>query len=175
MPRASDPPPLRLPARLRPLGVRVAATAMASALTVTVVTIWIAFPPEIRAQFTLFQEGTLLLIGAILFAAGFALARCRLDLDDQGLTVVNGYRTHRFEWSQVVAISLRPGNPWAVLDLSDGTSQPVMAIQGSDGPRAATHLRQVRRVVEAHSASEPEPRRPDSDPDPGAQPGPGAG
>lgn len=158
MPAASELPPLRLPARLRPLGVRVAATVMACALTVTVVTIWLAFPPEVRAQFTVFQEATLLLIGLIIFGAGFALARCRLDIDEQGLTVVNGYRTHRFEWGQVVAISLRPGNPWAVLDLSDGTSQPVMAIQGSDGPRALTQVRQVRKVVEAHAGAEPDER-----------------
>jgi len=129
---------------------------MACALTVTVVAVWLAFPPEVRAQFTVFQEATLLLIGLILFSAGFALARCRLDVDEQGLTVVNGYRTHRYEWGQVLAISLRPGNPWAVLDLSDGTSQPVMAIQGSDGPRARTHVRQVRKVVEAHAGDEPE-------------------
>jgi hypothetical protein len=134
---------------------------MACALTVTVVTIWLAFPPEVRAQFTVFQEATLLLIGLILFGVGFALARCRLDVDEQGLTVVNGYRTHRFEWGQVVAISLRPGNPWAVLDLSDGTSQPVMAIQGSDGPRAMTQVRQVRKVVEAHAGAEPHRDGPD--------------
>ena len=167
MPPGSEVPPLRLPARLRPFGVRLAATAMATALTVTVVAIWFAFPPEVRAQFTLFQEGTLLLIGGILFTAGFALARCRLDLDEEGLTVVNGYRTHRLAWGQVVAISLRPGNPWAVLDLSDGTSQPVMAIQGSDGPRARTHVWQVRQVVEAHAGAEPEQRRPGADPDQG--------
>ena len=165
MPAASELPPLRLPARLRPLGVRLAALAMGVALTVTVVTIWLAFPPEVRAEFTLFQEGTLLLIGLILFAVGYALARCRLDLDEHGLTVVNGYRTHQFEWGQVVAISLRPGNPWAVLDLSDGTSQPVMAIQGSDGPRARTQVRQVRRVVEAHAGAEPDQRRPGPEPD----------
>lgn len=158
MPAGSEAPPLRLPARLRPFGVRLAAVVMGALLTVTCVTIWLAFPPEVRAGFTVVQDVTLLLIGLILFAIGHSLARCRLDLDESGLTVVNGYRTHRFEWGQVVAITLRPGNPWAVLDLSDGTSQPVMAIQGSDGPRAQAQVRQVRTVVEANAAAEPDKR-----------------
>ena len=155
MPAVSEPPPLRLPARLRPFGVRLAATAMACALTVTVVTIWLAFPPEVRAEFTVFQEATLLLIGSIIFGVGFALARCRLDIDEQGLTVVNGYRTHRFEWGQVVAISLRPGNPWAVLDLSDGTTQSAMGIQGSDGVKARRQVRRLRALIEAHAGTDP--------------------
>ena len=158
MPAGSEVAPLRLPTRLRPFGVRLAATMAGTMLTVTVLTVWLAFPPEVRAEFTLLQRLTLLLIALILGALGFALARCRLDIDEQGLTVVNGYVTHRFEWGQVVAISLRPGNPWAVLDLSDGTSQPVMALQGSDGARARTQVRQVRAVVEAHAAVEPDER-----------------
>ena len=75
----------------------------------------------------------LVVIGA---GIGHALARCRVDADEQGITLVNGYRTHRLEWNQVVAVTLRPGNPWAVLDLTDGTTRSALGIQGSDGPRA---------------------------------------
>ncbi len=86
---------------------------------------------------------------------GHALARCRVDADEGGLTVVNGYRSHRLDWNQVVAVTLRPGNPWAVLDLSDGTTRSALGIQGSDGARAQRQVRQLRALVDAHAASEP--------------------
>ena len=55
--------------------------------------------------------------------------------------MVNGYRSRRFEWNEVVAVTLRPGSPWAVLDLADGTTVPAMGIQGSDGARATAQVR----------------------------------
>ena len=65
----------------------------------------------------------------------------------EGLTVVNGYKTRRFEWNEVLAVQLRSGSPWAMLDLSDGTSVAAMGIQGSDGPRAVQQVREVRALV----------------------------
>ena len=68
-----------------------------------------------------------------------------------GVTVVNGYRRRAYEWSQVVAVNLRRGAPWAGMDLSDGTSIPVMAIQGSDGRRAIRAVQELRGVVTEHT------------------------
>ena len=51
----------------------------------------------------------------------------------------------------MIALPLRRGAPWAELDLSDGTTVSVMAIQGSDGDRAKT----------AGPRVPPRPRRPD--------------
>ncbi len=170
--------PPALPARFRPFGVRAAAVVLGTVLVVTVGAIWLAFPAHIRAEFTTFQRLTVLAIGAAAFAVAYGLARCRVDADTDGLTVVNGYRVHRFTWSQVVAVSLRRGNPWAVLDLSDGTSQAVLGIQGSDGARAVQHTRRLRALVEAHAALEPPyPQPPSPEPpteqDPEGEQGPG--
>lgn len=145
-----------LPLTYRPLGVRIAAAAFGAMLLLTVGAIWWAFPAEVRAEFSTFQRLTVLLMGAGVVAIGYALARSRIDLDRGGLTVVNGYRTHRLEWSQVVAVSLRSGSPWVVLDLSDGTAIPAMGIQGSDGLRARRQARELRRLVEAHAGTEPQ-------------------
>jgi hypothetical protein len=70
---------------------------------------------------------------------------------ESGLTVVNGFRTRRFAWNQVLAVTLRDGSPWAMLDLSDGTTVPAMGIQGSDGGRARRQVRQLRALVERHT------------------------
>ncbi len=144
-----------LPVRLRPLGVRVTSVVLAIVLVGTVVAVGYAMPPDVREQFTNFQKGTVIAMMLVTFVIGHALSRCRVDADEGGLTVVNGYRTHRLDWNQVVAVTLRPGNPWAVLDLSDGTTRAAMGIQGSDGSRARRQVQQLRALVDAHAGSEP--------------------
>ncbi|MGZ4460677.1 MAG: PH domain-containing protein, partial [Nocardioidaceae bacterium] len=61
--------------------------------------------------------------------------------------VVNGYRVRRYEWNEILGVTLRRGSPWAVIDLSDGTSIPAMGIQGSDGARATGQVKQLRTLV----------------------------
>jgi hypothetical protein len=144
MPAGSDLP---LPHTFRPFGVRIAIAVLGGLLTVVVVVMWLAFPPEIRAQFTAFQILTVVAFGAMFYLGGFALARSRLVAREEGLLVVNGYKTRRYEWNEVLAVTLRPGAPWATLDLSDGTTVAAMGIQGSDGVRAQQQVRQVRSLV----------------------------
>ena len=144
MPAGSDLP---LPHTFRPFGVRLAIVVLGGLLTLVVVVMWFAFPPEIRAQFTAFQILTVVAFGAMFYLGGFALARSRLVAREEGLLVVNGYKTRRYEWNEVLAVTLRPGAPWATLDLSDGTTVAAMGIQGSDGVRAQQQVRQVRSLV----------------------------
>jgi hypothetical protein len=160
MPAASDaqrPGPRGLPARFRPSGVRYAGWIFGVALLVVLVVVWLTLPGEAQDAFTGLQRATV----ALMFLAGaviaHALGRCRVDADEHGLRVVNGYRTHVLEWAQVVAVRLAPGNPWATLDLADGTSVAVMGIQGSDGQRARRQVRQLRALIEAHAGREPRP------------------
>ena len=155
MPAVSDPALPQLPVTFRPMGVRVAAVLFGVILVATVVVVWLALPPAAQEGFNLAQKATVIAMVLGGFVVGHALARCRVDADDEGLTVVNGYRTHRLAWPQVVAITLRPGSPWAVLDLTDGTTRSAMGIQGSDGARATRHTRQLKALVAALAASEP--------------------
>jgi hypothetical protein len=136
-----------LPLTFRPLGVRIAINAAGALLLVVALGMWFALPAAVRAQFTVAQILTILALGAMMYVGGFALARSRVVARAEGLTVVNGYKTRRFEWNQVLAVQLRSGSPWAMLDLSDGTSVPAMGIQGSDGPRAVQQVREVRALV----------------------------
>lgn len=167
MPAASDPtgglhgrdslgpdaPPL--PVRFRPKGVRVATVGFGILLLVAVVATWLALPDDVQEAFTVAQRLTVVAMILAAGVIGHAMARCRVDADDEGLTVVNGYRTHRLEWNQVVDVTLRPGNPWVVLDLADGTTRSAMGIQGSDGARARSQARQLRALVAAHAAPDP--------------------
>ena len=152
MPAGSEAAPAPgLPRSYRPFGVRLMIIVLGTLLTVVALTIWFAFPAAVRAQFTAFQLGTVIVLGLGFYACGYALARSRVVAREDGLTLVNGYRSRRVTWNEVIAVSLRPGSPWAIVDLSDGTSVAAMGIQASDGPRAQQHVREVRALVKAHT------------------------
>ncbi len=65
--------------------------------------------------------------------------------------MVNGYRKRTYEWSQVIAVSLRRGAPWGTLDLSDGTTISLIGVQGSDGERARRAVREIRAAIAANT------------------------
>lgn len=156
MPAASDAADAALPRTWRPFGTRIAGTVAGGGLVAVCLGVAIAFGPEIRAEFTIFQRLTLIVLGGLLFAVWFALVRCRITATEGGLTIINGYRRADYAWAQVVAIRLPQGAPWARLDLSDGTTSPVLGIQGSDGPRARAHIAEVRALIDAHHGDVPD-------------------
>ena len=149
--------PVSLPHTWRPFGVRVAGSVFGAMLVILVVAVWIAFGAEERGRFTAFQTSTLVFVGLLGFSAWYALIRSRVTADSSGLRVVNGFRRRDYEWAQLIGISLRRGAPWAGLDLSNGTSVSVLAIQGSDGQRAVDTVRALRVLISQHSAQRPDP------------------
>ena len=125
----------------------VAGVVFGGALLVVCAFAWFSFDEETRAKFTPFQRGTLVFLGLLGFAVFYALVRSRVVATAERLIVVNGFRRREYEWAEIIAVHLPPGAPWAVLDLSDGTSAPAMGIQGSDGARATTAVRQLRALI----------------------------
>ncbi len=154
MPAGSERTPVALPHTFRPLGVRLAVVGFGGMLLVLCAVVWLAFPASTRAEFDLTQRATMLAIAVGFGAAGYALARSRVVARVDGLKVVNGYRVRRYDWNEVLGVTLRRGSPWAVLDLSDGTSVAAMGIQGSDGARARTHVRQLRVLLDQQSRTD---------------------
>ena len=154
-PTSAGPPPL--PLRRRPFGVRMAGWVFGAALFLVGAVVWVALPSAVQDAFTAFQRVTVvgLFLGAVVI--GHALGRCRVDADERGLRVVNGYRTRELSWAQVVAVRLPPGSPWATLDLADGTSIAAVGVQGSDGQRARRQVAQLRSLIDSHAGREPGP------------------
>ena len=140
-----------LPRTWRPIGAILATIFLGGALIVLCAVVWYSLEPGDRAQFTYFQRGTLIVLMVMFFACYHATVRSRVVATDDGLTVVNGYRTRFFEWSQVVGVSLGRGAPWGTLDLSDGSTTSMIGVQGSDGARARRAIREIRALVVAHS------------------------
>jgi hypothetical protein len=141
-----------LPHTWRPLGVRVAVAGLGLMLVVVCAAAWFGFDESVRDRFTVLQRLTILAMGAGFGACGWALARARVTAEMEALVVVNGFRTRRLEWEELVAIHLPAGAPWATLDLADGTTISAMAFQGSDGRRARDGVRQVRALIDREGA-----------------------
>lgn len=140
-----------LPVTWRPRLGRFVVYAMAAVVTVTSLALAALLPAEVRAGFSGPQVATLVLLWAGLMALGWALSRPRVLADASGLTVVNMVRTRRLEWAEVVSVRMASGDPWVLLDVSDGTTLPAMGIQSADGERGRRAARELRALVDRYS------------------------
>ena len=151
MPADSDvaaPGDVSLPHTWRPFGARIAVIFFGAMLVLICAFAWFGFDPEIRAKFTLFQRSTIVFIGLLYAVAGYALARSRVVATEAGVLVVNGYKRRDYAWAEIVSIHLPAGAPWATVDLADGTTASLLAIQGSDGDRARSAVRTLRSLID---------------------------
>ncbi|ANW21155.1 PH domain-containing protein [Streptomyces clavuligerus] len=84
------------------------------------------------------------------------LARPKVVADADGVTVVNITRVRRLEWAEILRVNLRTGDPWVFLDLSDGSSLPVLGIQpGIAREQAISDARALRALAESRGGVEP--------------------
>lgn len=142
-----------LPVVWRPWRTRLVAYVMAGVVVIGAVVLAAVLPDPFRLPDR---------IGVVLFALLVAgvlhlLGRCRVVADERGLTAVNALRTHRLEWAEVLDVHLLVGEPWAKLDLADGSSLAVMGIQGSEKARAHRAVRELRALISKYGEA-PEPR-----------------
>ena len=83
------------------------------------------------------------------------LARPSAKADRTGVTVVNFIHRRRLEWAQILGVNLRQGDPWVILDLADGTTLAVIAIQPGSGRRQAIRAaRELRACVDAYGTAQ---------------------
>lgn len=138
-----------LPTTWRPLRSRVVIAIATVAFLVAMVGLGSGAMPG-RDVLTVVDRLSLLLFWVLVTAVFWALARPHVTADEGGLTVVNLVRTRRLEWAEVVGLRFSRHDPWVILDLSDGTTLPVMGIQRSDGARGEREARSLAAVIRAH-------------------------
>ena len=147
MPADSDSGAPALPHTYRPFGARIATAVAAGAIVFIMTLLWISLPPDVQDDFTTFQRITLGGFFVAVLVLLNAIFRTSAHADERGLSVVNGYKRRDLEWGQIVRISLTPNRPWALMDLDDGSTLSVMAIQSSDGARAKRSARELAAVI----------------------------
>ncbi|MFC9132918.1 PH domain-containing protein [Streptomyces sp. NPDC057099] len=143
-----------LPVTFRPGSTRAVLLTAAVAILVVITAVAMLLKqlsPAERLSFVL----TALLLDAVLLL----LARPKVVADESGVTVVNLTNKRRLEWAEILQVTLRPGDPWVFLNLSDGTSLPVLGIQpGIARQRALADARALRALAEARSVAHERPR-----------------
>ncbi|MGW0612326.1 PH domain-containing protein [Streptomyces sp. NPDC002788] len=141
-----------LPVTFRPGSTRVVLFCAAVAILVVITAVAMLLKqlsPAERLSFVI----TALLLDAVLLL----LARPKVVADEDGVTVVNLTNKRRLEWAEILQVTLRPGDPWVFLNLSDGTSLPALGIQpGLAKKRAIADARAFKALVEARSVADRE-------------------
>ena len=70
-----------------------------------------------------------------------------------GLVVRNLLLRRRLAWEEIVSVRFGEGRPWVQLDLADGDTLAVMAIQRADGAAADLEARRLATLVARRSAA----------------------
>ncbi|MFD3734351.1 PH domain-containing protein [Streptomyces sp. NPDC058632] len=147
-----DPPSVHLPAlpvTFRPGRTRAVLLTTAVALFAAISLIALLLEQLGPGERLSFVFTAALLAGVLVL-----LARPRVDADETGVTVVNITTRRRLDWAQILQVNLRPGDPWVFLDLSDGTSLPVLGIQpGIARERAIADARALRALAETRTTA----------------------
>lgn len=87
-------------------------------------------------------------------AVGWLLVRLGLVAAfpaEEGVRVRNLLLSRRLEWAQIVAVRFGGGDPWVLLDLSDGDTLAVMAIQRADGAVGRAEADRFATLLALHS------------------------
>jgi hypothetical protein len=69
---------------------------------------------------------------------------------ERGLVVRNLLVSRDLQWAEIVGIRFGDGDPWVILDISDGDTLAVMAIQRADGDRARAEAKRLATLLAVH-------------------------
>lgn len=141
----SELPPL--PVTFRPGRTRAVLLTSGVVMVVVITTVALLLDQLSTGERLSFVLTALLMFGVLLL-----LSRPKVVADESGVTVVNITNRRRLDWAEIVQVTLRPGDPWVFLNLSDGTSLPALGIQpGIARQRALADARALRALAEARS------------------------
>ena len=142
----SGAPHPELYAPFRPVRARRVAWAVA-VFAVVVLTVLAFAVPDVTWVDRVAFIGTGLLVAWFMSRQAGVSAIPSVD----GLVVRNLFLGRRLEWPEIVSVRFGPDRPWVQLDLADGDTLSVMAIQRADGARAEAEARRLATLVAAGS------------------------
>ncbi|MFF3017986.1 PH domain-containing protein [Streptomyces sp. NPDC057939] len=141
---AAQPATPTLPVTFRPNRTRVVLLSVGLAMFATITTVAL-----LLEKLSAGERVSFVFTAALLSSVLVLLSRPKVVADEGGVTVINLTTTRRLEWAQILRVNLRPGDPWVFLDLSDGTSLPVLGIQpGVAKAQAIGDARALRALAE---------------------------
>lgn len=127
---------------------------------------WVALPANLRAEFTLSQAVTLLIILGLFVFALLVVGSGVVKADADGIYFRNGLSRHRYPWSRIHRVVLRSGDAWAhvlliptdrpVEEVADLEHRMLMGIQTGDGPYATAAVEDLNRRLRAFRSRVPD-------------------
>ncbi|HEY0117841.1 MAG TPA: PH domain-containing protein [Cellulomonas sp.] len=129
---------------------------LARAVTLTIAVVVVALTALLVAALTRVPAGDRTGIALVGLAVAWFCSREAAVVarpDDVGLTVRNLLVVRRLTWAQIVDVRFGEGRPWVQLDLDDGDTLAVMAIQRADGTTAQQEARRLATLVARHNAT----------------------
>lgn len=98
----------------------------------------------------------LMLLGVLGLLVCHLEGRVRIVARERTLEVRNHLSSRTLEWAEVVGVGYPMGDPWAHLDLADGTTLATMAISSADGRRAVSAAHRLQRLIQERGEASPE-------------------
>ncbi|MFD1937813.1 MULTISPECIES: PH domain-containing protein [Nonomuraea] len=143
MPEQVNPP--SLPLTWRPVRARYVAYGFAALIVVGAIVMALL----ISEPFKLPDKIMIVAFGCAVAWVLHRLGRVRVEADEEGITLVNALRTHRYTWPEVLDVTLLEGDPWPKIDFSDGMTVGAMGIQGSEKARARRATAELESLIRA--------------------------
>lgn len=143
-------PPAGAYARFRPRRVRGISWVLAVA--VVVLCAWLAFFVVGRVEW--WDRAGFLVVGVATAAFLVRQATVRADPSPTALRVRNLGGARTVAWGEISQVRWGGGLPWVQLDLDDGETLGVMAVQRADGPSANAEAARLAALAAAHGRRE---------------------
>lgn len=112
----------------------------------------VVLPSEVTP---LFDRVGFVCFGLAIFWFCHRQASVSITADDTHLHVRNLFGTRTCEWSEILGVSFPQGNPWAHLDVADGSTVSVMALQSIDAPESISRAQDLNREINRRSLIDP--------------------
>jgi hypothetical protein len=129
----------------------IAAGGVSGALLLTAIVLPWSGPSAVGG----FDRAGFVALAGFLFWGLSRFALVGADPSETGLVVRNLLLTRRLDWAEVVGIRYGSGDSWVVLDLSDGDTLAVMAIQRADGDRSTREASRLATLIALHTPRSP--------------------
>jgi hypothetical protein len=119
----------------------------------------VVMPSQVDGRWGLGDRLMFFGLGVAVALIAWRYASIRAVPSRAGLVVRNLMLTRTLDWPEIVGIQFGGGEPWVTLDLEDGDSVAVMAIQKADGRVAGRVASRLAALILAFGEA-PEPKLP---------------
>lgn len=147
-------PTPELPVTFRPVRTRVVLHAAGGVTFAVFALIAALLPAQGAVTWSPIDRFLVIGCGVVAWALLAFLSRPKAVADEHGLTIINLTTKRHLHWAEIVRVSLRTGDAWVSLDLADGTSMAVMAIQpGIARGKALEDVRALRALTDSYGTA----------------------